>query len=117
MSTDEPDIEHFRAKLIATREAILGLSETRNASTATVMLDQSSFGRLSRMDALQQQAMAQNSRQRTEDELRRIEAALRRCEDGSYGYCIRCDERIDPRRLELYPTAGLCIACAEKSDP
>ncbi|MEJ2631269.1 MAG: TraR/DksA family transcriptional regulator [Acidihalobacter sp.] len=116
MSTDEPDIEHFKAKMIAAREAILSLKETRDASTATVILDQSSVGRLSRMDALQQQAMAQNSRQRTEDELRRIEVALRRCEDGSYGYCVKCDELIDPRRLELYPTAPLCIACAEKSD-
>ena len=116
MSTEDPDIEHFKAKLIAAREAILSLSETRNASTATVTLDQSSVGRLSRMDALQQQAMAQNSRQRTEDELRRIEAALRRCDDGNYGYCVKCDEPIDPRRLELYPTATLCIGCAEKSD-
>ena len=116
MSAAEPDIEYFKAKLIAARETILSLTETREASTATVVLDQSSVGRLSRMDALQQQAMAQNARQRTEEELRRIEAALRRCEDGSYGYCARCDELIDPRRLELYPAAGLCIACAEKSD-
>jgi DnaK suppressor protein len=116
MSTAEPDIEHFKAKLIAARETILSLKETREASAATVVLDQSSVGRLSRMDALQQQAMAQNSSQRTEEELRRIEAALRRCEDGSYGYCVKCDERIDPRRLELYPTTPLCIGCAEKSD-
>ena len=66
------DIEHFRNKLLAAREAILDVADTRNASAATVMLDQSSVGRLSRMDALQQQAMAQNNRQRAELELRRI---------------------------------------------
>lgn len=103
------DIDHFRTKLIAAREALLGLADTRKASTATVVLDQSSVGRLSRMDALQQQAMALNSRQRAERELRRIEAALRRCDDGSYGYCISCDEPIDPRRLELDPAVPLLV--------
>lgn len=110
------DIDHFRSKLCAARAAILALAETRDASTATVELDQSSVGRLSRMDAMQQQAMAQNTRQRAELELRRIEAALRRCDDGSYGYCADCDEAIDPRRLELDPAATLCITCAEKRD-
>lgn len=56
------DIEHFRNKLLAARQAILNVADARNASAATVMLDQSSVGRLSRMDALQQQAMAQNNR-------------------------------------------------------
>ncbi len=111
--SDTPDIEHFRAKLVQLREELLSVSETRDASTATVVLDQSSVGRLSRMDALQQQAMAQSTRQRTELALRRIEAALRRCDEGSYGDCMECDEPIDPRRLELDPAAPLCIACAE----
>lgn len=109
-----PDIDHFKNKLLATREAILGVADARNASTATVVLDQTSVGRLSRMDALQQQAMAQSTRKRAELSLQRIEAALRRCENGSYGVCLDCDEPIDPRRLELDPAATLCIACAEQ---
>ena len=104
---------NFRHKLLAAREAILDVADGRNASTATVMLDQSSVGRLSRMDALQQQAMAQNNRQRAERELQRIEAALVRCSDGSYGHCVRCEEPIDPRRLEFDPAAPLCLACTE----
>lgn len=112
--TDTPDIEHFRERLLKAREAILSSKDTREASTATVTLDQSSVGRLSRMDALQQQAMAQSTRQRAERELKRIEAALQRCDDGSYGYCLDCDEAINPRRLELDPSATLCIACAEE---
>lgn len=110
-----PDIDHFRNKLLAARDAILGLADTRNASTATVVLDQTSVGRLSRMDALQQQAMAQSTRQRAERELQRIDAALRRCDDGSYGDCVRCGEPVDPRRLEHDPAAPLCIVCAEQA--
>ncbi|MDT8282835.1 MAG: TraR/DksA family transcriptional regulator [Gammaproteobacteria bacterium] len=108
------DIEHFRNKLLAERQSILDVADTRNDSTATVVLDQSSVGRLSRMDALQQQAMAQSNRQRAELKLQRIEVALTRCDEGHYGYCVSCEEPIDPRRLEFDPAAPLCLACAEE---
>lgn len=55
-------------------------------------------------------------RPRAEQELRRIEAAVQRCDHGSYSYCADCDEAIDPRRLELDPAAALCIACTEQCD-
>lgn len=109
-------IEHFRERLLQLRVEILGLKEARDDSAATVHLDQSSVGRLSRMDALQQQAMAQNSQRRAVQSLGRIEAALRRCDDGSFGFCMDCDEPIDPRRLNLDPTATRCIRCAEAHD-
>jgi len=109
---DQLDIEHFRARLLKERAQILSLQEARDASSATVELDQSSVGRLSRMDAMQQQAMAKSSQQRAQSALTRIEAALRRCDDGSYGDCLGCGEPIDPRRLELDPAATLCIGCA-----
>ena len=113
---ERPDIEHFRTLLLRARGELLALRDIRQAATATVELDQASVGRLSRMDALQQQAMAQDGRQRAELALRRIEAALRRCDDGSYGECQGCGEWIDPRRLELDPAATLCIRCAAARD-
>ena len=114
--SEQPDIEHFRARLLQKRHELLALQDTRQAATATVELDQASVGRLSRMDAMQQQAMAQDGRQRAELELRRIEAALRRCDEGRYGDCLECEEPIDPRRLELHPAATLCIHCAQARD-
>jgi DnaK suppressor protein len=68
------------------------------------------------MDAMQQQAMARNSQARAVLELRRIDAALRRCDDGSYGECVACGEPIDPRRLALDPAMALCIRCAERRE-
>lgn len=113
---DSPDIEHFRQSLQRLRQDILALQGARDQSTATVELDQSSVGRLSRMDALQQQAMARSSQQRAELTLRRIESALQRCDDGSYGYCIDCDEPVPLKRLEFDPTALRCVQCAEAAD-
>lgn len=113
---DEIDINHFKALLLEAREQLLSLQGERDASSATVKLDQSSVGRLSRMDALQQQAMAQSGQRRVDVALKLIEAALRRCEDGSFGYCLECDEPINPRRLELDPSTRLCIGCAEALD-
>lgn len=113
---DEVGTEHFKARLIESREELRSLQGERDASSATVKLDQSSVGRLSRMDALQQQAMAQSSQRRVDVTLRRIEAALQRCDEGSFGYCLDCDELINPRRLELDPSTPLCIRCAEKRD-
>lgn len=107
------DTERLKAKLEKSRLELVSLQEARDASAATVKLDQSSVGRLSRMDALQLQAMAKDNQHRVVAILKRIEAALRRCEDGSYGYCIDCDELIDPRRLEFDPASPLCVECAE----
>jgi RNA polymerase-binding transcription factor DksA len=47
------------------------------------------------------------------DELRDVNRALARLGSGDYGICTKCDEAIDPRRLEAVPYAELCISCAE----
>jgi len=98
-------------KLKAELEAAVAAGE---ASAAVVELDQSKVGRLSRMDAMQAQAMAQASGQRRTAMLRDIDAALRRIDDGAYGLCIDCDEPINPKRLEFDPTALRCVDCASK---
>jgi DnaK suppressor protein len=116
MQGSAPDGERMRRRLLALRDELRSVAATGEASAAVVELDQSKVGRLSRMDAMQAQAMAQASVQRREAQLRRIAAALRRIDDGEYGYCQECAEAIDPRRLEIDPTASLCIACASRSE-
>ena len=101
-----------RDRLLALREELESDAATSGDSAAVVELDQSKVGRLSRMDAMQAQAMAQASGQRREAMLRNIEAALIRIDDGSYGLCRDCDEPINPKRLEFDPTALRCIDCA-----
>jgi DnaK suppressor protein len=68
------------------------------------------------MDAMQAQAMAQASAQRRGETLQRIAAALKRIDDDEYGFCLECDEPINPQRLEFDPTVTLCIECASRSE-
>ena len=82
---------------------------------APVELDQSRQGRLSRMDALQSQAMAQETARRRAQELLKIEAALDRLNDGEYGYCVKCGESIGHKRLEFDPATPLCVDCASEA--
>ncbi|NCF25467.1 MAG: TraR/DksA family transcriptional regulator [Gammaproteobacteria bacterium] len=105
-----------KQKLIAMREALEDSAGTGDDPAAVVQLDQARVGRLSRMDALQAQAMAKASGQRRVAQLREIDAALRRIDEGSYGNCERCEEPVDPRRLDADPTARLCIDCASRSE-
>ena len=105
-----------RQKLETLREELESIAETGDDSAAVVHLDQAKVGRLSRMDALQAQAMAKASGQRRAMQLREIDAALRRIDDGSYGDCERCREPINPRRLDADPTARLCIDCASSTE-
>ncbi|RDC74447.1 TraR/DksA family transcriptional regulator [Rhodovulum sp. 12E13] len=77
-----------------------------------VELDQQSVGRLARMDALQNQAMAQAGGRRRAAAARRIAAALARVDDGSFGECSDCGEDIPEKRLEIDPTTPLCVSCA-----
>lgn len=102
----------FRRRLEKEIDELRALSETGAASRAPVTLDQQSVGRLSRMDAMQAQAMAQATERRRLTRIQQVEAALKRIEDGEYGYCLSCGEEIETRRLDTDPAAPLCIACS-----
>jgi DnaK suppressor protein len=106
----------WRAILLAARARLEEVEESGAAATAVVELDQTKVGRLSRMDAMQAQAMAQASAMRREQTLRRIEAALQRLDNDEFGYCLECGESINIKRLGFDPTVELCIVCASAAE-
>jgi len=106
------DADHYRAVLEARRADLLSLSDNAKDARKPVELDQQSIGRLSRQDALQQQAMAKAQEARRSAELRKIDAALLRVEEGEFGYCAECGEAIATKRLDIDPTATRCAPCA-----
>jgi DnaK suppressor protein len=110
--SSEPEEGRIRQRLLQLQRELRSLTDTGEDAARVVELDQTSVGRLSRMDALQGQAMSQERARRRQRELQRIAAALRRLEDGGYGDCQDCGEPIDVRRLDMDPAATLCIRCA-----
>ena len=112
----EIDVEKFRALLLQRRQELLSVKETAESAADTVELDQTRVGRLSRMDALQLQAMSLENKRRRELELKRISTALSRVNEDEYGYCVNCGDEIAESRLKVDPAAPLCIACAEASE-
>lgn len=111
--TDTAQLEHFRRRLLALRAELQGMAESSAEDSRPVELDQARVGRLSRMDALQAQAMAQETARRRARQLAGVEGALRRIDAGDYGHCFVCGEEIDPRRLEADPLSTRCIGCTE----
>jgi DnaK suppressor protein len=112
--TENLDIEHFKARLEARREELKSLHELSAQARGAVELDQTSVGRVSRIDAMQRQQMALASDRQRAEELVRIDAALQRIEDGSYGECLICEEPIAPKRLEFDAAIATCIDCASQ---
>ena len=109
MST-APDIA--RQRLAAKRKELEDVSALSSDTRKPVELDQQAVGRLSRMDAMQAQAMAQATERARKRDLVRIEMAERRLAEGEYGYCIECGEAIADGRLAADPMAETCIRCA-----
>lgn len=109
----KPDLERWRAALLDERAALQESSAATSDSRTPVTLDQQSVGRLSRMDALQVQAMAQAEEERRQHRLRLIAAALSRLDEGEYGYCMTCGKDIPEKRLAVDPAAAQCVDCAK----
>jgi DnaK suppressor protein len=103
--------EYLRAKLEALKSELQRPADA--AERAPVELDQQSVGRLSRMDAIQVQAMALATEKRRKAELARVVAALERLDSDEFGYCEICGEAIAPARLEHNPAVTTCIGCAK----
>lgn len=110
------DLDDFRQRLAQAREELESLSATTDEAAKPVELDQTRVGRVSRMDAMQAQAMSLSAKRRRELQIKKIDAAFQRLERDDFGYCITCGEEINVERLKIELTTLLCIDCAEKGE-
>ena len=98
------DLEKLKIELTS-------LVELTAKSAQTVDLEQP-IGRLSRMDALQNQQMAQANERAHADRLDRVHRALEAMDHGRYGVCESCREAIPFERLKPLPEARICVDCS-----
>lgn len=104
--------ERYRPRIEAELAELAALGAATAADRAPVELDQQSVGRLSRMDAMQKQAMAEETARRRAGQIVRLRRALARIEEGEFGYCLDCGEPIAAARLDIDPAYEKCVDCA-----
>ena len=105
---------YFRQKLEAWRMELID-----EASDTITGLSQENLHQPDQMDRAQIESNAAldlRTRDRERKLLQKIEAALRRIDDGSYGYCVETDEPINLRRLEARPIASLSLHAQERHE-
>jgi len=108
--------QHYQSKLQEMLRALLANEQVNESAAGVVELDQTRVGRLSRMDAMQGQAISKDIQRRRKLDIVKIEAALERLANYEYGDCLRCDEPIAKARLEFDPASTLCIECARSKE-
>jgi len=112
---DSDELEARRQSLVKLRDELTGLVNASAEGVKPVDLDEP-IGRISRVDAMQQQKMLAANRQAAQQRRRQVEAALDRIDAGEYGECQSCGEEIEPRRLEAQPEAPLCLECQSRRE-
>ena len=110
-SLTSTQISNFRQALEQQQDTLLLQLKQADDNSKPVALDQQSVGRVSRIDAIQQQQMASANRDQTIALLHQVDAALKRIQSEEYGLCLMCDEPIALRRLKAQPYTANCITC------
>ncbi len=109
------ELEAQRRKLLKLREELTELVVSATDGAKPVDLDEP-IGRLSRVDAMQQQKILAANRLAAQQRRHRVEAALSRIDAGEYGECVGCGEEIDPRRMQAQPETPMCIRCQSQRE-
>ncbi|MGI9590822.1 MAG: TraR/DksA family transcriptional regulator [Myxococcota bacterium] len=102
--------ERLRRDLLDLQVELAQQLASSDAAARPVDLDQP-IGRVSRIDAIQQQSMAQANRRGAQLRLQQVRAALSRLDDGEYGACAQCGEPIGFARLRVRPETPFCVSC------
>lgn len=111
--TDQESLAEAERILMELEHETIERIESMNDSTTAPPHD-GSIGRLTHIDAYQNQQMALHGRRQLEAQLSSIRAALARVKAGTYGLCVECGIAISPERLEYVPEAPYCVACKER---
>jgi DnaK suppressor protein len=114
-SVDKKKIDQFKVSLLKHRQQILNVGLLNKTDDLHVSEDDLS-DETDLASSLIQQQITCTIRDREYLKLRRIDAALDRCAEGTYGHCEDCEEEIGMKRLENQPWSELCIQHAEERE-
>jgi len=109
------ELETLRQDLLALTLALQAQLDTSDAAARPVDLDDP-IGRVSRIDAIQQQSMAQANRRGAQLRLQQVRAALERIEEDEYGLCAQCGDPVGFARLQVRPETPFCVGCQSRRE-
>ncbi|CZF85900.1 TraR/DksA family transcriptional regulator [Grimontia marina] len=109
MTEHQVRLENLKAHILEELDLLKGHAEP-------VALDQPSIGRVSRIDAIQQNEMAKSNLRGLQRQLLEVNAALQRLEDDEYGFCEGCGMDIPDARLAIKPEVRFCVGCQEEHE-
>jgi DnaK suppressor protein len=112
---DKKKLEHFKGLLLKHRQQILNVG-LLNKNEDLHVSEEDLSDETDLASSLIQQQLTCTIRDREYAKLRKIDLALERVEDGTYGHCEECEEEINAKRLENQPWAELCIHHAEEKE-
>ena len=116
MAELEPEeLEQLQGDLRSLEQELRRQLETADAAARPVDLDEP-IGRVSRIDAIQQQSMAQANRRGAQLRLQQVRAALERLADDEYGSCAQCGEPVGFARLRVRPETPFCVGCQSQRE-
>lgn len=101
----------IKAKIVSDIAAVAQEIESLREKTAPIEPD-CSLGRLTRLEAMQEKEVCEHMLQEATIRLHKLEYALRKVEEPSYGLCVECEEPIPLGRLMVMPEASKCVECA-----
>ena len=107
------ELEIFKAKLVQLKGDIEASLKQVSAADSSISPD-NAIGRLTRMEAIQAQSISEAGKGRQKKRLALVERALKAVEDGGYGLCAVCGEKIQAGRLEIRPESRVCMQCVSR---
>ncbi len=109
------ELDELKVSLETLCKDLRRLLDTTRDGTRPVKLDEP-IGRLTRMDAIQQQSMSSANRRSYDIRLKQVQQALAAFGQDRYGACRRCTEPIGYRRLKARPESSYCLECQDEVD-
>jgi len=111
---DSKKLEQYKALIIKEINSVKESLNALNEQLKPVSPD-SSLGRITRMDAIQNQSVSRQSLNSKKVRLYKLEVALRSVDAQTYGICTICGEDIAENRLKIVPESTVCMDCLKNS--
>jgi DnaK suppressor protein len=106
-------IEQLRQELVRTLARLERSVKKNGIGNGAAELDQTCVGRLSRIEALQNQGLTDGLRERERIQFEQVLDALCRLEGGTYGTCVTCHTHVAFERLTVFPETPTCSLCGQ----